>query len=244
VENTYIWIEAERHDLLAPNPPEVLTRSRYRSGTLGESAVKSRLERERSQHKATVEEYLAEAREHARDIWLSHVVREGLGQLELAILNLTDHNFRDVDVVMEFGGDVWSAFTRFDIDDDQVILPSRPTRWASIEAKVAGVPRVSSGLFFPGLAAPRVDALSSTPTKPPGSSSNSGSTTLHFSSVDVRPEYRHKIGPVHLVASAEYAGSLVHGTWYATAKNVSGVSSGVFTVPVASQPLLPKRIAE
>jgi hypothetical protein len=231
------WIEQERATLLAASG----VRRRLREGTVGAATFEDRVRRERPEHEKKVEAYLTKVRPYVRDIWRSQVQKAELGQMDLAIVNLTEHNFAAVKVVMEFQGDVWSAFSRFDIDTSG--FPERPRSWASREKEFAPA-QASSSSIWDSLRAARVMSPTVDPSKyldplkSAGSSTNSGSTTLTFSSVDVRPAYRHHIGPAYLMASAEYAGEEIEGTWYATSTSASGIARGVFTVRVASEPLV------
>lgn len=216
------WITDERNALLASRLPS----RRGPTRVLGDLAAEARNERERPEHEKKVERYLTEVRPRARDLWVSQAVEKGLGKLDLAVVNLTEHNFADVDVVMEFEGSVWSAFDRFDFDTME--FPPRPKPWMAIEKR--GLSVFGDALRIPDLTVARFNPYA--PDKSRGRSTNSGSTTLRFASVDVRPGYRHHIGPVYLIADAEYAGQEIDGSWHATSRSASGLARGVFTVRV------------
>lgn len=217
------WVASEKRALLADT---ALGFGRRASSRIAAELVETR---DRQSHERDVEKYLAAARPLVRDLWKRRAVQNGLGKLKFAVVNLTEHNFTDVRVVMEFDGNVWSAFQPSDIEMPS--FPERPKPWAALEASPLAN-SILRDLLTPTARVSVPQLLGRAPERR-GWSDNSGSTTLRFASVDVRPGYRHHIGPVYLVASAEYAGQEVEGSWHATCRSTSGMASGVFAVAVA-----------
>jgi hypothetical protein len=128
-------------------------------------------------------------------------------------------------VELYFAGPVRAAF---DVEDlgHETGLPNPPWLWGDTR-------RYTDPLRYAGLS-----SLNLAPKLPRfGSVDNSGSTTIRFPTVDLRPGYRHALEPVHLLIAPELAGQTLTGRWSATSKSVSGVAEGDFSVKVAAQPV-------
>jgi hypothetical protein len=171
-------------------------------------------------YRAEVERYLSAARKRVRSAALNGFRRVVNLRLALRAVNTDDRNLESVEVVVSFGGPVFTYERR------NVTLPNAPRAWG---------PRKNPDFPF-GVGVPRalVDIPRVTvPDWSPGyTAKNTGSTTIEFEPFDLRPHKEYELADVPLVVSAELAGSIT-GSWTATATNRDSRAEGSITVPLA-----------
>ena len=64
---------------------------------------------------------------------------------------------------------------------------------------------------------------------------NSGSTSVEFPDVDLRPGGSVKLDPIHLVCDSKLAGTTLTAKWTATSSSASGVARGEFPIKISSE---------
>ncbi|MGB3438106.1 MAG: ATP-binding protein [Actinophytocola sp.] len=150
--------------------------------------------------------------------------------LQLAVVNRTDSNFNDVELEVHIPGDV-ATWPR-DFEDvsygNKPVLPTRPN--------VLGTPRP----LFPGMAegyyVPQsiTNLASPDPYRGPSyEARDSGSVTVVFSDIDLRPRQRAELPRVRLLIDAA-EGTTLDCTWKSTARNARGLIAGGFALTVVS----------
>lgn len=189
----------------------------------------------------SAEDYEAEVSSYAEDYgqaleqrWIWRLWRHVPICLQLEAVNLSETNFSDIELSIHVPGDVspWPD----DLDDiswgDEPELPSRPA--------VLGTPRRTAP-FGVGLSTSVLDAglmrsIGSPPTLQRGPSffaRESGSTTIDFTDIDLRPEQRVILPKVRLLVRAA-EGEVLNCSWQATARNVNRRLTGSFGLTVAA----------
>lgn len=176
-------------------------------------------DRDDDDYRQEVEEYISRARGAVAAAAYNEFGASDGAALELRVVNTSDRNLEDVEVVVTFPGAVMS-FEEVDAD-----FPKRPRTWG---------PRAHSALA--GLAwDPSRLSLGNYPLGPfatPGYiAKNHGSTTIEFDPFHLRPHKSFDLDPVPLVVAAAESGSLT-GSWVATARNRDGRAEGTVTVPL------------
>ncbi len=225
------WIDGQRRSLARPIPPPPKRETAASMAGLdignalrglGHLGVQPE-NRTPEEYDKQVEDYLEEARPALLSLLRMQAVRVGIGRLHLAVLNLGDDNFENVVTELFLPGAV-AAFFDVRETEDQLDFPARPRKWG---------PRT----FDYRIAAPFMPHNLGIERLSPGKISNSGSSTVRFAPVHVRPQHKHSLHDIHVVAIAGEA-SLLDGTWTATATNVSGTAKGEFTIPL-KDPITP-----
>ena len=142
-------------------------------------------------------------------------VEDSAPNMQLLVINETEHNFTGVRVEVSIEADVWAFRSAKDALPD---LPRRPREWGTTPGiSVPTLPVVQT----PDLFGPDID--------------NSGSTSIGFHDVDLRPSARDELDPIFLVAGAELAGATLTAKWTATSSSASGVARGEFPIKVSSE---------
>jgi hypothetical protein len=173
------------------------------------------------QYREKVAGYLREMREALFDEFARAYVHGAYGRLDIAVTNLTDRNFTGVQLIVEFPGKV----SAIDVADTEPDLPARP-RLFGTRRQLTGLSGVDLRHLTPvvpsmGAWSPRVEI------------DNSGSVKLTYPPVDLRPHQTDdEIDVVHLLVH-EPAGSVITGSWSATATNSDGMVSGELLLEVA-----------
>ena len=149
--------------------------------------------------------------------------------MQLVVSNETERNFSAVRVEVAVDADVQAYESDFDARPP---MPRPPRAW--------GTPRWMGALGSLGV-------LPYEPINPliiPGGRSgpyidNSGSTSIAFDDVDLRPGGQVRLDPLHLVADAALAGKTVTAEWVATSSSASGVARGEFSIVISSEIVSP-----
>jgi hypothetical protein len=186
-----------------------------------------------------VEEYLAQLRAA-----LPEAVRTAasvkLAPAVFTVHNDTDENFPEVRVRVHLVGPV-NAREPDEGADAKELLPSEPRLWGprSINPFATAFPVIPDAGWLQGSAG-YVPS-----TGPPVDIENSGSTTLRFSPVHLRPlDQDVPLSAVVLIAHLARGESL-HGTWQATSTGARGVAQGTLAVTFRGEPWsLPDAFAE
>jgi hypothetical protein len=210
------WLDRERRRLLAPLTKRKDFSQGFRAAEMFFSETRSQEE-----YLQQVERYIDAAGPALGDEVLARAVASGINRLQLAVENLTEHNFEQVAVELHVPGDV-AAF--FDADEAATAseFPRRPLLW--------GTRRSLLGDFV----------LEPTPMPrhfrvPPGRIDNAASARIAFNPIHIRPEHRHALPPFHVIVLAKHAGRSMTAAWAATSTSVSGTVSGEFEMEVAAE---------
>lgn len=155
--------------------------------------------------------------------------------LRLEAVNLTEANFADIELEIHVPGDVRSWPEA--LDDfrraGETPLPDRPAALGTRKRRsLFDIGSVPTGLMRP----PVLGDSYRTPTISRGPSftvKDSGSVTVDFSGIDLRPAQRLKLPPVRLLVDAP-EGTMLDCEWKATAGNVPRRLSGRFGLTVGA----------
>ena len=139
--------------------------------------------------------------------------------MQLVVINETEHNFTGVRVEVSIEGEVWAYRSA---EDAQPEMPNPPRKWLSEwrlgpEIYVPNISRLTSA----DLLGPYID--------------NSGSARIEFHDVDLRPSEQVKLDPIHLVCDAKLAGATLKAQWTATSSSARGIARGEFPIEVSSE---------
>ena len=180
-------------------------------------------QRTADEYRSEVESYLDEAAALLpRDAHADALMERSPG-MQLVLINDTEHNFSEVRVKVTVDADV-RAYTS-DLDArPQMPRPPRSWgahRWSALHDLVPTGP-----VIFPGSpSGPYID--------------NSGSTSIEFDDVDLRPSGQVRLRPIHLVAGAALAGETVTAAWAATSSSADGVARGEFPITISQEIVSP-----
>ena len=210
-EDIAAWCEYHESTLLA------LLKSRKQNETLaGFAAFSLSLEsRSPDDYRREVASYLGEMRPLLPSVARAMAIDDRVPSMQLQVINETEHNFTDVRVEVAIEADVRAYRS---VEDALPDLPKRPREWASRQ-----------GLFVPTL------PVVQTPDLFGPDIDNSGSTSIGFHDVDLRPSATDELDPIFLVAGAELAGATLTAKWTATSSSASGVARGEFPIKVSSE---------
>lgn len=219
------FVLAEERRLLAPLPAP-LPRGMPELAAAGLLAGMGVLEnRTVPEYRKEVADYIERLREAVPAAAEAAAVEHGTARVQFALENHTDHNFADLLVELHFPGPVRAAFEVDDLDG-ATDLPGPPWLWGDTR-------RFTAALHYAGL--PSMDIKPRLPRF--GSVDNTGSTTIRFPPVDMRPGYRHALDEVNLLVDPQLAGQTLTGRWTATSRSVSGISDDEFRVNIAAEPV-------
>ena len=135
--------------------------------------------------------------------------------MQFVVVNETEHNFTGVRVEVTIEGDVWAYRSA---EDAQPEMPTPPREWRS--GPWINMPSIQS-MPTVDIWGPHID--------------NSGSSSIEFPDVDIRPGERVELDPIHLVCDAKLAGETLTAKWKATSSSASGVARGEFPIKVSSE---------
>ena len=202
------WCQRLESALLAP------LRSRKQEGI--SAALSLSLDsRSPDDYRREVASYLAKMAPLVPSLARAMAVEDSAPNMQLLVINETEHNFTGVRVELAIEGDVWAFRSAKDALPD---LPKRPRKWGSrLELSMPTFPEIQT----PNLYGPDID--------------NSGSTSIEFHDVDLRPSDREELDPIYLVCDAELAGATLTANWTATSSSASGVARGEFPIKVSSE---------
>lgn len=177
--------------------------------------------RTEAEYRAEVSAYLDEAEAGLAEWLLCAEVQQGVGALQLSVINRTDRNYDRVLIEVYLPGKV-SA-----LDPEQVgkpePLPGPPRPLGEPES----LPH--STFDFPSLA----HSLNVPPLQPLYGLEidNSGSTRIRFAPVSLRPKESVELDPV-ILRIHEPPTTVLDGTWTATATNADGRVEGALLITV------------
>ena len=135
--------------------------------------------------------------------------------MQLVVINETEHNFTGVRVEVTIEGDVWAYRSA---EDAQPEMPTPPREWRS----------------GPWITMPSIQSMPTVDIWGPHID-NSGSSSIEFPDVDIRPGERVTLDPIHLVCDVKLAGAMLTAKWTATSSSASGVARGDFPIKVSSE---------
>ena len=136
--------------------------------------------------------------------------------MQLVVINETEHNFTGVRIEVAIEGDVWGYLNA---EDALPEMPNPPRQWGAWLGP--SISNISDAMPTVDLFGPNID--------------NSGSTRIEFDDVDLRPNGRVKLDPIHLVCDATFAGTTLTAKWTATSSSTSGVAHGEFPIHVSAE---------
>ena len=144
--------------------------------------------------------------------------------LQLVLINETEHNFAAARVEVKVDGDVWAYQGAEEAQPD---MPTPPRAWGELNSNfsfpVATFPHAATQ--GTGILGPYIN--------------NDGSTHIEFDDIDLRPRERVNLDPIHLVADSALAGATLRLVWTATSTSSSGVARGEIPVTVSSEVVSP-----
>jgi hypothetical protein len=149
--------------------------------------------------------------------------------LLLEAVNLTEGNFTDIELQIHVPGDVRSWPEELD-DLRRGVEPTLPDRPAVLGTPKRTFPVVLGdfNIARPVLNSYQVPLVNSGPSF---TVKDTGSVTIDFSGIDLRPEQRLKLPPVRLLVSNP-EGSVLDCAWKATAGNAPRQLAGTFILTV------------
>jgi hypothetical protein len=160
---------------------------------------------------------------------LKRMIRDSRNRLLLRVRNLTDRNFTAVQVTLHIPGKV-AGVDKSDVNHDRPTRPNEFGKQSSLNSHALGPsPYLSSMHLLP--------SLSGQPSRPKSHIDNSGSATIRFLPVDLRP-----LGVVNLdsrlalMVGPTLAGEEITMRWSATASDVDGVQEGSLSALIAADP--------
>lgn len=219
------WLQAERQLLLYP------LKTSQRAKALWEPPGSAVLDfgtepepRTPEEYKAEVDAYLNECRDELAGAEVD-AARYALTPVVFRVVNHSNRNYSDLEVRIHIEGDVEAheALNSPPAPEDRT--GRRPRRWGPIQKWPKGLnPAMLTGYTpSPSLHVPhaRPDIQ------------NGGSTKVTFLPVHVRPHSDQVVEDELVLLTREPSGSVLRGTWTATATNVHGRAQGTIEIPVA-----------
>ena len=167
------------------------------------------------EYRRQVASYLAELSPLLPLMARALALRDRDPSLQLVVVNETEHNFAGTRVEVAIEGDVLAYRSA---KDALPKMPRPPHKWNS--APVFSIPNLTTTPTL-DIWGPHID--------------NSGSTSIEFSDVDLRPGAQVNLDPIHLVCDAKLAGATLTAKWTATSSGASGVARGEFPIKVSSE---------
>ena len=182
------------------------------------SALLANLEnRSPEEYRHQVASYLDQMVSLLPSIARADALKDRAPSMQLVVINETERNFAGTRVEIAIEGDVWGHRTA---EDAQPEVPLPPRKWGA-----------APGLYMPTFAT--IPMIPTFDTWGPHID-NSGSTSIEFPDVDLRPGGQERLDPIHLVCDAELAGATLIAKWTATSSNASGIARGEFPIKVSS----------
>ncbi|MFI6499901.1 helix-turn-helix domain-containing protein [Nonomuraea typhae] len=182
------------------------------------------------EYRAEVEEYLRQSAQAWPDLVMPGAAAH-LAPLELELVNPLAANLAEVEVRLDISGDVRSVLPRparaREADERFLRLPSAPRPYGpeQVRSSILGLPmRRYPTPIYPflreesGLERPQID--------------NSGSTSITFPAVHLRPHERVRLDPFVMVVSAP-APAVLAGRWQATSTSMDGRFTGELAISVS-----------
>ncbi len=224
------WVTAEIERQLAataPLPSWVPDPSKFTSALLG----LGRDPRTAEEYRSEVEEWGTKAKTQLLTELVSRAIERNLGLVQLQLVNLTDRNFREVEVTVRIDGALEAYESVRDVPGER--LTARPKAWGT--ATLHEALRFGMGAF-PELS--RLSAFDDFPSVGPGLRiDNSGSAVLTYPPYHLRPGEVVQLDDVHLVVGHHHAGGQLEARWHATSSTASGWSEDSLSVEVEPEPV-------
>lgn len=231
------FIATERSDLLkglgefaGPEytdilPPQI---SELRSALFGHRAE----ERTPGEFRAQVESYIESLIRGIPDILLE-LAPYFVPAPTFLLSNLSQRNYRDVEIVLRVGGEAWAAHVPDEVVNVDLsmraLLPARPRRYGSSSA----LDSISEAAMRAGRSLTEAPYASSSVQFVEPEIKNGGSFTLTFPAVTLRPEERFvELSSGTAVLLPASRNPPVVAEWTATATNVDAVTEGRVQLPI------------
>ena len=170
-----------------------------------------------SQYRAEIAAHLSDLESLLPSVARSMALEERDPGMLLLVVNETEHNFAGARVEVFIEGDVWAHRKAGDALPN---MPKPPRKWRTETGMGLYLPDAPK-MPMPDIFGPYID--------------NSGSANIRFDDVDLRPNERVKLDPIHLVCDASLAGATLTAKWTATSSNARGVSEGQILIEVATE---------
>jgi len=176
------------------------------------------------QYRQEVERHLTDIGEMLSAISRWHEIDQGLAAVQVEIANRTERNYMSVEVEIYLPDDVKG------INPDEVPeLPDAPARPRAFgTGKPTGLGLGLFPLMLPTYAPARV--------RYGPIIDNSGSVRVTHRPIDLRPGEAVRLDVIHLITTAP-AGTVLTGTWVATATNADGRATGDLSVTIRDSTL-------
>jgi hypothetical protein len=180
--------------------------------------------RSHDEYRAEVNEYLTRAAERLpTKVWALAV--ENLSQpCHLQLSNPTERNFDEVQLDVDFRGDIMGYAERADARVG-AIFPPAPCLYDP-------TPRLASSLQYLPPFLPRVTYAAPVPEL--WVTNTDDGSRVRFRPVHLRPREKKTLPALYFLAHLESAGTSISGHWSATAKNVDGDVHGTVELRVTS----------
>ena len=207
------WLSCQRDELLAPL-------RRALNGKIRPFSER----RTASGYRAKVSSYLSEVAPVLSLKARADAIVDRAPNLQLVLINETEHNFAAARVEVKVDGDVWAYQGAEEAQPD---MPTPPRAWGELNlnfslpvATFSHAATQGTGILGPYI-------------------NNDGSTHIEFDDIDLRPRERVNLDPIHLVADSALAGATLRLVWTATSTSSSGVARGEIPVMVSSEVVSP-----
>jgi hypothetical protein len=186
-------------------------------------------DREEDDYRKDVEGYLHDLREAAPIVGISKAMDRGDSEMSLVLRNPTESNLVRVQLILRFEADVFVFDPEDEFYTDQT-LPKPPRLWGTL--RPPSFMQVTPGFPYHSLVpSPHV------PRIPRMHIEQSGSATISFEPIDLRPRASEGLAPFHLFVMFDLAGTEMEATWEATSTSADGVASGTLQIRVADTTL-------
>ena len=204
------WWERQEREFLEPLDKWVPTKITPLLSPIFES-------RSPEEYRSQVTSYLSDLASLAPSFVRYAALEKWAPGMRLLLVNETEQNFVGARVEVFIEGDVW-AYRR--PEDARPEMPQKLRKWGT---------STGFGLYVPprpempilDMFGPHID--------------NSGSATIRFDDVDLRPGERVELDPIYLVADAALAGATLAATWVVTSSNANGAARGEISITVATE---------
>lgn len=185
-------------------------------------------DREPGAYRAEVKGWAARARETAAAQVRSEALRSGSCRVDLALTNVTERNFEDVEVEVHLPAGVSAYETEHELDSPG--LPDKPRLWGTRPP-----PPPFDKVSVRGC--PPSDVAAVRPLRPGIRITNNPGPTVTFSPVHLRPQKTLRLPAFHVLVVSSLAGQTLAATWSATARDADRHVEGLLHIGVEDKPL-------
>ena len=189
------------------------------------------------QYTAEVDAFIDACRELMPSI-LRKSAGEHLDPAQFVLCNDTDENYPEVEVRVHIDGSV-EAVPHAKRASNEGRLPNRPRPYGPVRRRLGAATFghltdfLNSPIHHGNWIVPPVAAGSKGPSV---QIENSGSVTLTFTPVDLRPRQQNVPLPTAVLLAHIPSGATVRATWEATSSGVRGIARGELHVPITGEP--------